>query len=160
MNISLRTISGVALTLLLFLAATQSPASGQNGKGRRIEGTWRVQITARNCQTGAEIRTFPGKNTFLAGGSMIATGSNTSPAFQSTGHGVWEHTGGRSFVNTVEFFLFRPDGSYAGIQKLTRSIELDPNFDEFNSTDSFEIIDPTGNVVGTGCATGVGQRMD
>lgn len=159
-KISLKAISGIALAVFLVLAAIQVPTYGQNGKGKRIEGTWRVQITARNCQTGAELRTFRGMNTFVAGGSVIQDGAATSPALASTGHGVWEHTGGRSFLATVEFFLFAPDGSFAGIQRLTRNIELSSSSDEFTSNDSFEIIAPNGDVVATGCATTIGQRFE
>ena len=157
---SLKAIYGLALTVILVLVAMQIPVSGQGGKGRRIEGTWRVQVTPRNCDTGAQGPSFPGKNTFLAGGSMIATGSTTSPFLLSTGHGVWEHTGGRTFVNTVEFFVYTQDHTFVGIQKVTRNIELGESNDEFTSTDSFEVIAPNGSVIGRGCATGTGQRVE
>ena len=158
-NMSLRAIPGVALVVILLLAAAQIPASGQNGKGSRIEGTWRVALTIRNCQTGAEIATVPALNTFIPGGSMIGTPSQ-NPALIRAGHGVWEHSGGRSFTNTIVFFRYFPDGTFAGTQKVTRQIELAQGFDEFTSTDSFELADPNGNVVGSGCATGAGQRLE
>jgi hypothetical protein len=157
-KLSLKAISGVALAVILILAAAQIPASGQNGKGNRLEGTWRVALTIRNCQTGAEISTVPALNTFIAGGSMIGTPSQ-NPALIRAGHGVWEHTGGQSFTNTVVFFRYNPDGTFAGTQKVTRHIEL-AGFDAFTSTDSFELADPNGNVVGNGCATGAGQRLE
>lgn len=159
MKMSLKTISGVAVVVILLLAAAQIPASGQHGKASRIEGTWRVQLTLRNCQTGAEIATVPALNTFVAGGCMIGTPSQ-NPALLRAGHGVWEHSSGESFTNTVIFFRYSPDGTFAGTQKVTRHIELAPGFDEFTSTDSFELADPNGNVVGTGCATGRGQRLE
>jgi hypothetical protein len=158
-KMSLKAISGVALALILLLAAAQIPASGQNGKASRIEGTWRVALTIRNCQTGAEIATAQGLNTFIPGGSMIGTPS-ANPALLRTGHGVWEHTGGQSFTNTVIFFRYAPDGTFAGTQKVTRQIEVAHGGDEFTSTDSFELADPNGNVVGGGCATGAGQRLE
>lgn len=158
-NITLKAISGLALAVILILAAAQIPASGQNGKANRIEGTWRVALTIHNCQTGAEVATVPALNTFIAGGSMIGTPSQ-SPASIRAGHGVWEHTGGSSFSNTVVFFRYAPDGTFAGTQKVTRQIEFTHGSDEFTSTDSFELADPNGNVVGTGCATGRGQRLE
>lgn len=163
-KIYLKAISGVALAAILVLAATQIPASGQasgqNAKGRRIEGTWRVEVTLRNCQTGAEIATAPALNTFLAGGSMITTSAGVSPALLSTGHGVWEHAGGRSFINTVVLFRFNPAGTYVGTAKVTRNIELGDNSDEFTSTDFSEAADPNGNVIATGCATTIGRRFE
>lgn len=158
-TMSLRAISGVAVVVILLLAASQIPASGNSGKASKIEGTWRVQLTLHNCQTGAEIATVPALNTFVAGGCMIGTPSQ-NPAMIRAGHGVWEHMGGQSFTNTVIFFRYNPDGTFAGTQKVTRHIELAPSFDEFTSTDSFELADPHGNVVGSGCATGTGQRLE
>ncbi len=158
-NIFLKAISGAALTVILVLAS-QLPASGQNGKSRRIEGTWRIRTTLRNCQTGAELRSFPGLNTFVAGGSMIATGAPSSPALLSSGHGVWEYMAGRSYINTVVFFRFNPDGTYAGTQKITRHIELADDSDEFTTNDSVEFFDSSDNLISTGCVTGTGKRVE
>lgn len=83
-----------------------------------------------------------------------------SPALLSTGHGVWEHVGGRNFTNTIVLFRFNPDGSYAGTARVTRNIELGGNSDELTSTDTTEAIDPSGNVIVTGCATGIGRRLE
>jgi hypothetical protein len=158
-KITLKAVSGLAIAVILILAAAQMSASGQNGKANRLEGTWRVALTIHNCQTGAEISTVPALNTFIAGGSMIGTPSQ-NPALLRAGHGVWEHNGGANFTNTVVFFRYAPDGTFAGTQKVTRQIELAHGSDQFTSTDSFELADPNGNVVGTGCATGSGQRLE
>jgi hypothetical protein len=159
-KILLKVISGVALAVMMVLATEPIPASGQNGKGRRIEGTWRVEVTGRDCQSGAPIRTFSSLNTFLPGGSMLQASSGSSPARVSAGHGVWEHTRGQSFTNTLVVFRFNLDGTYAGTQKVTGDIELGGDSDEFTSTVSFETADPTGNVIATGCATAVGRRLE
>jgi hypothetical protein len=159
-KISSKAISGVALAVILVLAATQIPASGRHGKGSKIEGTWRIQLTFRDCQTGAAGPTHPTLNTFLDGGSMIATPS-ASPALVRTGHGVWKHAGGRNFINTIVFFGYNPtNGAFAGTQKVTRHLELEEGSDEFTSTDSFEMTDPSGTVISSGCATGRGQRLE
>lgn len=157
-RMSLKAISAAALAAILVLVAAQTPVSGQ-GKARKIEGTWSVQGTARNCQTGAEIATFLGLNTFVAGGSMIATGA-INPASLSTGHGVWEHAGGRSFTNTVVSFRFNPDGTFAGTQKVTRNIEIGASSDDFSSTNSVELADTAGNVIATRCSAEIGQRLE
>src|SRR5215831_12429902 len=99
--IPIKAIGGIALAVLLLVAGAQTTVSG-SGKAHRLEGTWRTQGTAINCQTGATIRTFLGLSTFLSDGSNIATGAS-NPALISTGHGVWEHTEGGSFANTLVF---------------------------------------------------------
>ena len=157
-KMSLRAISVAALAIILVLAAAQIPASGQ-GKARRLEGTWRTSGTVINCQTGATIALFLGLNTFMDGGSMFATGAS-NPALTSTGYGVWEHAGGRSFTNTIVSFRFNADGSFAGTQKVTRQIELDAIGDQFSSTNSLEIADATGNVIATRCSTETGHRLE
>ena len=95
---------------------------------------------------------------FLDSGSNFATGA-TNPALTGPGYGTWRHAGGASFTNTIVFFRFNPDGTYAGTQKVTRQIELDGSGDEFTSTNSVEIADPSGNVITTGCSTETGQRL-
>jgi hypothetical protein len=154
--------TGVALAVMLILAAPQAPAARQNGKGRRIEGTWLVEVTERNCQNGSAIATatIPALNTFLAGGSMLSNPA-LPPAALRTGHGVWEHAGGRSFTNTVVFFRFNPpNGAYAGTLTLRRDIELGENSDQFTSTDRAESADPSGNVLEIRCATTAGRRLE
>lgn len=83
-----------------------------------------------------------------------------SPALLSTGHGVWEHAGGRSFINTIVLFRFNPNGTYAGTVTVKRVIELGENSDEFTSTDTAEAADPNGSVIETRCSTVSGQRLE
>ncbi len=170
-KLPLSAISVVVLTPMFVLAAVQISGSGQDarslnseqwqhGKAGRIEGTWRVESTLRDCQTGAALATAPILNTFLAGGSMLSQAS-TSPALLSPGHGVWNHVGGRRFTNTVVLFQFNPaNGMYAGTVTVKRNIDLDWNSDEFTSTDVGEAADPNGNVIGKRCATSAGRRLE
>lgn len=90
----------------------------------------------------------------------MISNAGVSPALLSTGHGVWEFAGGRSFINTIVLFRFNPDGTYAGTATVTRNIELGENSDEFTSTDTAEAADPNGNVIETRCATTIGRRLE
>ena len=125
-----------------------------------IVGTWSVQVTLANCETGAEIpgATFPALNTFVAGGSMLSDPA-ANPALLRTGHGVWDHAGGRQFTNTVVLFRFNPDGGYAGTQTVRRNITVSRDFNEFTARDTVTTADPAGNVVDTRCAIGKGRRL-
>lgn len=126
----------------------------------RIVGTWSLQITLANCQTGDEIpgTTIQGLNTFLATGSMLSDPA-ANPALVRTGHGVWQHAGGRRFTNTVVLFRFNPDGSYAGTQTVRRNITVSRDADEFISLDTATSADPGGTVVDTRCAIARGRRL-
>jgi hypothetical protein len=151
----------VTLGIALTFASRQLPAQkgGENALGRRIEGTWLVQITLRDCDTGVEIpnSTLPGLHTFLSGGAMISTPASSG---LSTGHGVWTHTGGESFHNTVRLFAFTPGGALMGIATVARDTVLSPDGGSLTSDDVSEFRDLAGNLIGSRCAAVTGTRLD
>ena len=87
----------VAMVFVLGSVASMAQSSGQHAQGRRIEGTWVVDLRFADCQTGVEAAsaTSPALHTFLAGGSMLSDPA-VSPVALGTGHGVWQHAGGRT----------------------------------------------------------------
>jgi hypothetical protein len=126
---------------------------------QRLEGTWRVQLTTVNCQTGGGVAapaTGKSLNTFARGGSMVAAPALPGPALL----GVWKHVEGRRFTNTVEGFRLNPDGTYGGMVKIKADLILEEGFNEFTATDVFEFFDANGNSVGKGCLTRKGQRIE
>ena len=131
-----------------------------NSRARKLEGTWRVQVTLRNCQTGVPLRTFPALLTFARGGTLTETTTAFSPAMRSPGHGFWNHTRGRSFLAASDAFLFNPAGLWTGTQRITQGIEIGSDPDQLESTASVEIFDTLGNLTATGCATAVASRME
>ena len=166
-----RRLVGVTVAGLIAMAGVTGTATGGRGEqvsaqdrlallgGWAIVGTWSVQITLANCETGQEFGPmFPGLNTFLAEGSMLSDPA-ASPAMLRTGHGVWAHAGGRRFTNTVVLFRFNPDGSYAGTQTVRRNIMVSRNADAFTAHDTVTTADPAGTVVDTRCAVGRGRRL-
>jgi hypothetical protein len=153
----LTAIAGVVLAVMFGSTATQA---AQSGDAEQLAGTWQIEATQRNCQTGAAIRTFPVLNIFVPGGSWLGASASASPALVSNAYGVWQHMGGPNFTTTAVVLRFNPDGTYAGTLKLTRTIVLGPDANEFTSTDANEILDLSGTVIGTGCATATGRRLE
>ena len=149
------------LGIALIVAGRQLPAQtgGENALARRIEGTWLLQATLRQCDTGAEIpnSTFPALHTFLSGGAML---SNPAASGLSTGHGVWTHTGGDTFQNTIRLFAFTPGGALMGIATVERDILLSPDGGSLTSNDVSEFRDLAGNLIGSRCAAVTGTRLD
>jgi hypothetical protein len=153
-----------------FFAPTQNVKAQEQNKqeeqekseeqGRKLEGTWRVQVTIRICQTGAEIRTFPSLVTFAQGGTMTETTSAASPALRGPGHGVWEHSRGRTYTSVMEAFTFNPAGVWTGTQRVTQTVELNHRSDEFEANASSEVFDVNGVLLMTGCSTAVGRRLE
>ena len=141
-------------------AAIRAMPASPDSKARRLEGTWQVQVTLQNCQTGAALRTSPAFLTFAQGGTLVETTTIFSSAQRSPGHGFWEHTGGKTFKAVSKAFLFNPDGTWSGTQTLTQAIEFGDDPDVFNSNATTEIVAPNGNVILSGCATAVARRME
>ena len=129
-------------------------------KSRRLEGTWQVQVALLNCQTGAVLRTAPAFLTFAQGGTLVETTTIFSSSQRGPGHGFWVHTGGKTFKAVSKAFFFNADGSWAGTQTLTQSIEFGDDPDVFDSTATTEIVAPNGTVILSGCATALAHRLE
>jgi len=153
-------VSVFALAVMLFLTSGLSAQEGNSeSQAGRLEGTWRLQITVRDCQTGAAQRTFPALFAFAKGGTLTETTAGVSPALSTPGYGVWRHTDGHSYSAVVESFVFNPAGAWIQTHRLTRAIELNNDADEFTDTVKLEIFDTSGNLIVTGCATSVARRF-
>src|SRR5262249_60251678 len=98
-----------------------------------LEGTWRVTVTLRNCQTGTPIRTVLALNTFLPGGSMFETANGI---LRSPSHGTWQKIAGHDYTATFMFFTFNPDGTWLGPNKTAQNITLGEDRQTFTCTPS------------------------
>jgi len=91
---------GAALVLagLLVLGSglTATAQSEDDGSPNGLEGTWRVQLTVSNCQTGQVLRTFPALFAFAKGGTLTVTTAGQLPSLNTPGLGVWKHMYGRT----------------------------------------------------------------
>ncbi|MDQ3256704.1 MAG: hypothetical protein M3R15_22905 [Acidobacteriota bacterium] len=180
----LKQISGAVLAIILVSAFTHISVSAQEAQderlqsaqesqdeqrseksrhfsanARKIEGVWESQVTVRVCQTGAPIAPFRGMTMFIRGGSLIAT-NNNPPTTLGPAFGRWQHLGGRRYNAVFRFFRYNPDGSFAGVQRVTRNITLSPWGDDFTGTISIEIFDGNDNLIQTGCATETAKRVE
>jgi len=146
---------------LLVAASSMDPtARADNGSDNGLQGTWRVQLTIRNCETSVALRTFPALFTFAKGGTLTATTAGQSPALFTPNLGVWRHTDGHAYRAVSEAFVFNTAGVWTQTHRLTRAIEIGNNEDEFTDTVSLQIFDTNGNVIVTGCGTSVGSRFE
>jgi hypothetical protein len=141
----------------LLIARAQSEDAGPH---TGLEGTWRVQVTIRDCHTGVALRTFPALFTFAKGGTLSVTTAGQLPALSTTGFGVWRHTDGHAYSAVSEAFVFSTAGVWTQTHRLTRAIEIGNDEDKFTDTVALQIFDTNGNVIVTGCATSVGSRFE
>lgn len=136
--------------------ARAQDAGSQNG----LQGTWRVQVTVRDCQTGQALRTFPALFAFAKGGTLTATTAGQLPSLSTSNLGVWRHTDGHTYSAVSEAFVFSPAGAWTQTHRLTRVIEIGNDANEFTDTVALQIFDTNGNLIVTGCATSVGSRFE
>jgi hypothetical protein len=151
--------AALVLTGMLVMGSAFTASAQSESQAGRLEGAWRVQLTVRDCQTGAALRTFPVLFTFAKGGTLTATTAGQSPALFTPNLGVWGHTGGNTYSAVSEAFAFSPAGAWIQTHRLTRAIELSSDANEFTEIVAVEIFDTNHNPLGTGCATSVATRF-
>ena len=83
-----------------------------------------MQLTVRDCQTRAALRTFPTLVTFGKGGTLTVTTAGQLPSLSTPDLGVWGHTNDNTYNAVSEAFVFSPAGAWIQTHRLTRAIEL------------------------------------
>jgi hypothetical protein len=148
----------ITLCVGLALPSSKAQEAGNGSAGGQIEGTWRVQVTLRNCQSGAELKTFPALLTFAQGGTLTGTSTVLAPTLRGGDFGIWQFNGHGSYSAVSEAFLFN-GGVWSQTQRLTQAITLSQDANTFSSNAHTEFFDTAGNLVNSGCATAVATRM-
>ena len=186
-NKFMQTIGRTFLALAMLFGFTQISVSGQesetgNSPEEQIErarpsivGAWRTAVTLRNCQTGLPLAPASrGLLTFNKGGTLSEynAGPGSSPAMRSPGHGVWERL--REHEYSFVFIINRYDASgvFISSQKVRAALELGSGIfftdaaaissrrNSFTTNAAVEIFDAGDNLIGRGCATGIGTRIE
>ncbi len=182
-NTFLKTIGTAAMTILLTVIFANISVSAQDvlnnpqmedgrfqspGHPRDLEGTWDAQVTIRNCQNGAAIRTFPSIGTFMFGGTMLDSTSGTPQAAKTPGHGVWQHLTGRKYRFKFKSFTFDASGNSTGWTIITHEADLiithEANLNRrasaYESAGFLQIYNMNGDLTFTGCATTTAARFE
>ena len=153
---------------LLVATTALGLADVAQANGDPLEGVWSVQVTILSTcgPTGVPVGALPSIITFTRDGKVIETPGTPLvgplPILRvSPGLGAWQHEGGRHYSGAFTFFRVNvPANTFAGSQKITESITLSKDADEFTATGTAEVFDTNGNLVSTGCNTLAGARMD
>ncbi len=132
----------------------------QNRNVRLLEGSWNVQVTRRNCQTGEAQVSFPTMSNFNEGGTMNDYGIAMAPTGRGPSFGVWNHQSGRHFTNNFQFFLFGADGATTGRQIIRRQIEVSRSGDEYTAIGAVQVFNTAGTVTANICTTETATRFE
>jgi hypothetical protein len=170
----LKAIGGASLAILMLAGFAQVWVSaqdksssepvkneGQNGNEQGLVGSWNLQATLRDCNSGFPFVTFAAMNTYNQGGTTQQTavpepGGPTALA----GHGVWNHQTGRSYSGAFQFFSLNPDGTYAGRVIVRSAIRLGRGGNSYTSTDTGEIFNANGDLLFRACSTTTATRFE
>jgi hypothetical protein len=160
-NRILKAIGGASLAILLLPVFGQMWLSAQdNGNGRTLAGSWDVQVTIRDCQTGTVLFGFPAMITYNQDGTVQQTDIGDPSFLRVPGHGVWERQNGRQYSAAFRFLNFTPDHIYIGRNVIRSAISLGKGGKEYNSTDTVDILDANGNLIVRACATTTATRFE
>jgi hypothetical protein len=165
-------LSVLTLGLVIMLAAGGRAAADPGDQKASLIGTWRVQVTLVDCQTGTPLSptAFPSLLTFAFGGTMAE--DTTNPAFgpgqRGGGQGVWDYRGRGTYgARSVAFINYTTlpnpaahnPGFEAGEQTITQTITFQNGSDAWTSTAAIEFSDTTGTAYRQGCAVANAQRF-
>jgi hypothetical protein len=150
-----------ALATTLCLTSIAASAQGDDSNGKRLEGSWKVQIVVTDCNLGTALTPpFLSLLTFGRGGTLVETTSNPSfyPAVRGPGHGVWAVAPGGAFQATSTAFITL-NGVLQRIQTIDQTIELISHDVLHTTSATVTFYNPAGGVLAQGCASATGTRI-
>jgi hypothetical protein len=120
------------------------------------EGTWNLNVTVVNCQTGAVIRTVNSLQMFSHDGSLTET-ANTATRGGSVGK--WSHVDDNTYTSQFWFYRYNPDGTFKSMAEGLNKVELSGDGSHFTAKGIVTDYDATGNVLSVGCVTHAARRL-
>lgn len=152
----------VAVGVLGLSTARGAARRDDSGEGQKLEGTWVVTVSLRDCSLGTPVGApFMSLLTFARGGTMTETTSSPLffPALRGPGHGVWSKTGGETYTAS-SIAMITVNGALTRTQTITQTIEVQSE-DAFTTTSaSVKFFAPNGTLLLTACATATGSRFE
>jgi hypothetical protein len=149
-----KTMFRVFATVAMAFAGSQTLLFAQGN--HNLEGTWDVNVTVTDCQTGALIRTVRSLQMFSEDGSFTET-ANTF--LRGSSLGKWDHAHQNVYTATYWFFRYNPDGTFKSIADSLDKIELSGDGSHFTASGTITDYDGTGNPISLGCLTHAARRL-
>lgn len=156
-SIALLSVSAAAVTLLI--QACGGGAVAQSTDMDVIEGVFESTVTTKDCASGAVLGApFKALFLFQRGGTVEIDTSSSRPT-RGNIYGVWKHGAGTAYTATVVHQRFNADGTYAGLNKIQRTLTLNADASGFTSTLVAQLLDSSGAVIQQFCPTETGTRV-
>lgn len=155
--IRISTLAVIAAAAAWSQQAQPSATSDQQAaEPKGLQGTWDVNVTVVDCQSGALIRNVHSLQMFTRDGSMTET---TNTASRGPSVGAWYHAYGQTFGAAYSFFRYNPDGTFASMAKAVNNIVLTPDGGQFTVTATIQDFDANNNLISTGCVSQLAKRL-
>ena len=157
-----------AMTVVFVLLAGTAMAQPSGSEARTIEGTWFVDVTPRNCESGAPVGpVVHSLVTFHHGGTLNESPATPTmaPGQRTPGQGLWRHDAGRTYYQhfAAHIVFSTPPGAgspgfEAGWQTVTHTVQLlEDGTLESSGGNAFYRLD--GTLYRAGCSSAVGRRL-
>lgn len=167
----LKAIGGASLAILMLAGFAQVWVSAQDndnkllrnengGNEEGLVGSWNLQVTLRDCNSGFPFVTFPGMNTYNQGGTMQSSAPAEPGTTPLPGHGVWRHQTGRRYSGAFQSFGLNAGGILTGRLIVRSAIRLGPGGDSYTSTDTAEVLNANGDLITRACSTTTATRFE
>jgi hypothetical protein len=150
--------------LALAVALTGSNALSAAPKAKRpsapasLDGTWITTVALVNPPPGIDA-TFQALDTFVAGGGILVSSSQSHPAARSLAHGNCSHSTGLRYACTFVWFRFDQAGAPIGMARVRRTMTVSADRSSFQATDTIEMLAPDGTVVASLHGTETGHKL-
>ena len=151
-------VSSLALVGLLTFAGVWASAQKSNEQG--LIGSWDLQVTLRDCDSGFPFVTFLAMNTYNQGGTTQQTAIPEPGVTALPGHGVWSHDIGRNYSGAFRFLILNPDPALVRRVTVRSAISLGLDGNSYTSTDAAEIRNLNGDLIQSACSTSVATRFE
>ena len=150
--------SFVTITVLVaMMIAPATLAAPPPGGALALEGVWNSQLTLTNCH-GFTIRQLKAREMFMRGGTLASVDNSTQPG-NGPGFGTWQYVGGYNFAAPFEFYQFNPDGTFAGVVKVSRTITVGTDLNSYTSSVAVSAYAPDGHLLFNACGTEAATRQ-
>ena len=161
MNSMNKLLAAVTIALACTAAVQANDDGGRFQPVPQLQGVWLSQITIRDCVSGNTLAgPFPGMISFQTGGTIGESGPSLPNSARGPGYGVWRRTGRDTFSETLTFQRFDLGGIFLGTQVIHATPKVANDSQSYvGSGGTFEVKDPLGSVIATGCSYATGIRF-
>jgi hypothetical protein len=143
------------------LGATSLHAGGNHRPQPQVQGLWSAKVTIRDCVTGIPVAPVPtpGLITFHTGGTISETAPAPPGTIRGPAHGLWHRFGRNNFAELLTFQRFDLAGAFVGTIMINAVLTVADDSLSYTAEGTFELMNPAGAVISTGCSAVTATRI-